>query len=647
MYTKIINPKTGLKVTLNSRLGKRILRNYLFVLNGGSAASKTPSDEGVSRSPEEEQAISTARLRRFTSTNPGGSKAATKELMVRGLLMSMKGKETASLDKPLEQTVAVSRGAAASVPMANITGFASVPELTREEIIQAQTADRDAAARAEGYIDAQHQAGFADPQEEQLEKTRRTGYETAPFKGAKEARRALMIKGLLIAMKGKETSSTPLEQTIVSTSGAMAPMARVMRFLEIEEGTPPYTLIQTIEAHTEPITGLIALPDGKLVSCTEEECKIWRVKDGKFIEIQRENCGQGILLTDGRLVCAEKEETCDFTSSRESTRPDQYCTPTFTLKVVHIEETHGEGGMVLRLIPSPPRPLITTLVPEGGGGAAAAAAASSASVEGSLQTFGYRTDRGGGGGGGAAAAAAASSASVVEGIAFNISIPLQNGDIAFFSEERLVTIMSPDFKIINKFKISDTIGDVRCMIQLEDGRLAFGCGYKSMMAPALIGIFTIERAVAGTHEPDIILKTPSIDHDITFLTQLKDGTLICGTTIDQEVTMVTRPDDRAGIIAWQLNDDGTFDLVTNPSSGILFRHEEDIGTGIALQDGGYIYTVEDRLYDVYEDDTSEIYSSSSHDDVILCLAELPGEFLVSGDINGVLNIWKRQYEYAG
>lgn len=35
MYSKIINPKTGRKVSINGRLGKFILRNYLNVLYGG------------------------------------------------------------------------------------------------------------------------------------------------------------------------------------------------------------------------------------------------------------------------------------------------------------------------------------------------------------------------------------------------------------------------------------------------------------------------------------------------------------------------------------------------------------------------------------------------------------------------------------
>ena len=41
MYSKIVNPKTGRKVSITGRLGKTILRNYFNVLNGGSARDAT------------------------------------------------------------------------------------------------------------------------------------------------------------------------------------------------------------------------------------------------------------------------------------------------------------------------------------------------------------------------------------------------------------------------------------------------------------------------------------------------------------------------------------------------------------------------------------------------------------------------------
>ena len=42
MYSKIINPDTGLKVNIGSRLGKTILRNYLSVLSGGAHPAPAP-----------------------------------------------------------------------------------------------------------------------------------------------------------------------------------------------------------------------------------------------------------------------------------------------------------------------------------------------------------------------------------------------------------------------------------------------------------------------------------------------------------------------------------------------------------------------------------------------------------------------------
>jgi len=38
MYSNIVNPKTGRRVSVKSRLGKDILRKYLFILSGGAAA---------------------------------------------------------------------------------------------------------------------------------------------------------------------------------------------------------------------------------------------------------------------------------------------------------------------------------------------------------------------------------------------------------------------------------------------------------------------------------------------------------------------------------------------------------------------------------------------------------------------------------
>tara|TARA_B110000977_G_scaffold138669_1_gene176116 strand:- start:520 stop:1044 length:525 start_codon:yes stop_codon:yes gene_type:complete len=37
MYTKVVNPKTGRKVAITSRLGKQIIKNYLNYLRGGES----------------------------------------------------------------------------------------------------------------------------------------------------------------------------------------------------------------------------------------------------------------------------------------------------------------------------------------------------------------------------------------------------------------------------------------------------------------------------------------------------------------------------------------------------------------------------------------------------------------------------------
>ena len=41
MYNRIINPKTNRKVNINSKLGKYILKKYLFFINGGATNENT------------------------------------------------------------------------------------------------------------------------------------------------------------------------------------------------------------------------------------------------------------------------------------------------------------------------------------------------------------------------------------------------------------------------------------------------------------------------------------------------------------------------------------------------------------------------------------------------------------------------------
>ena len=55
MYSKIVNPNTGRKVLVNSRLGKKIVRQYLEILTGGAGAyamkqlyAPKPGEPGVS-----------------------------------------------------------------------------------------------------------------------------------------------------------------------------------------------------------------------------------------------------------------------------------------------------------------------------------------------------------------------------------------------------------------------------------------------------------------------------------------------------------------------------------------------------------------------------------------------------------------------
>ena len=46
MYNKIINPKTGRKVSIYGKIGKKILNNYIKFIGGAAAAeSSTEYDE--------------------------------------------------------------------------------------------------------------------------------------------------------------------------------------------------------------------------------------------------------------------------------------------------------------------------------------------------------------------------------------------------------------------------------------------------------------------------------------------------------------------------------------------------------------------------------------------------------------------------
>jgi len=56
MYSKIVNPKTGRKVSIGGKIGRQILRNYLIVLSEGGAqarawAAASPLRRKVASSP--------------------------------------------------------------------------------------------------------------------------------------------------------------------------------------------------------------------------------------------------------------------------------------------------------------------------------------------------------------------------------------------------------------------------------------------------------------------------------------------------------------------------------------------------------------------------------------------------------------------
>tara|TARA_B110000208_G_C11477411_1_gene324492 strand:- start:156 stop:353 length:198 start_codon:yes stop_codon:yes gene_type:complete len=64
MYTKIVNPKTGYKVSVRGRLGKSILRNYIVVFGAFGAQfgaalqapQQQPQQQVQWRSPARQQA---------------------------------------------------------------------------------------------------------------------------------------------------------------------------------------------------------------------------------------------------------------------------------------------------------------------------------------------------------------------------------------------------------------------------------------------------------------------------------------------------------------------------------------------------------------------------------------------------------------
>ena len=47
MYSKIVNPKTGRKVNINSKLGKTIIQNYINYSLGGASIAESKSKKKV------------------------------------------------------------------------------------------------------------------------------------------------------------------------------------------------------------------------------------------------------------------------------------------------------------------------------------------------------------------------------------------------------------------------------------------------------------------------------------------------------------------------------------------------------------------------------------------------------------------------
>ena len=120
MYSKIVNPKNGQYVSVTSKLGKQILKNYLVVLKGGAAAGAV--DVPV---------MSTYMARGNKSVNPGQGKDMGYELLKRGLGLGQG--ETVRRKKALNSLIA--HGIAG--PLGKIIEFSEVSEASPNELIEA------------------------------------------------------------------------------------------------------------------------------------------------------------------------------------------------------------------------------------------------------------------------------------------------------------------------------------------------------------------------------------------------------------------------------------------------------------------------------------------------------------------------------
>ena len=80
MYSKIVNPKTGRQVSVKSRLGKDILRKYLFILSGGlgPAPAKSPKKRQNTTHPNVLHPMGVAPPTHQTAFGPVSGAAASR-----------------------------------------------------------------------------------------------------------------------------------------------------------------------------------------------------------------------------------------------------------------------------------------------------------------------------------------------------------------------------------------------------------------------------------------------------------------------------------------------------------------------------------------------------------------------------------------
>ena len=103
MYSKITNPKTGTQVSIKSKLGQRILRNYLNVLSGGS---RTDGEGGPAERREIRPSLVTPdRMETWETTREHHSSAQTEALRIMAQCVETStGLKLAALYIPTEES---------------------------------------------------------------------------------------------------------------------------------------------------------------------------------------------------------------------------------------------------------------------------------------------------------------------------------------------------------------------------------------------------------------------------------------------------------------------------------------------------------------------------------------------------------------